>query len=74
MDGSKSKGSSAKRVAIRANKAQTVILQDAFTQSNIASPEVLKTLREKTGLYVFFFVIWRRDLMLDDLFYLFALT
>lgn len=56
MDGSRYKGRSAKRAAVRANKAQTMILQDAFTQSNIASPEVLKTLREKTGLYVFFFL------------------
>ena len=53
MDGSKSKGKSVKRVAVRANKAQTVILQDAFTRSNAASPEELKTLSEKTGLYVF---------------------
>jgi len=50
MDGSTSKG---RRVAIRANKVQTVILQDAFTRSNVASPEELKTLSEKTGLYVF---------------------
>ena len=42
-----------KRVVVRANKAQTVILQDAFTRSNAASPEELKTLSEKTGLYVF---------------------
>ena len=55
MEGSKSKGQRAKRVVtVRANKAQTVILQDAFTQSNIASPEELKTLSEKTGLYVLF--------------------
>ena len=52
MEGSKDR--SAKRT-IRATKAQTVILQDAFTQSNIASPEELKTLSEKTGLYVFLF-------------------
>ena len=53
MDGSRYKGRSAKRAAVRANKAQTMILQDAFTQSNVASPEELKTLSEKTGLYVF---------------------
>lgn len=54
MEASKSKGRRAKGVVVRrANKAQTVILQDAFTQSNIASPEQLKTLSEKTGLYVF---------------------
>lgn len=54
MEGSKSKGRSIKRVAVRANNAQTVILQDAFTRSKAASPEELKTLSEKTGLYVFF--------------------
>ena len=53
MEGLKSKGRSVKRVAVRANKAQTLILQDAFTRSNVASPEDLKTLSEKTGLYVF---------------------
>ena len=53
MEGSKSKVKNAKRVAVRANKAQTVILQDAFTRSNVTSPEELKTLSEKTGLYVF---------------------
>jgi hypothetical protein len=55
MDGSKSNGRSTKKVVTvrRANKAQTVILQDAFTQSNVASPEELKALSEKTGLYVF---------------------
>ena len=69
MDGSKFKGRSANRVTIRANKAQTVILQDAFTQSNVASPEKLKTLSEKTGLYVFSFLsIWGKHLILDDLF------
>ena len=54
MEGSRSKGQKAKRVVtVRANKAQTVILQDAFTRSNTASPEELKTLSEKTGLCVF---------------------
>jgi hypothetical protein len=50
-----SKGWSGKRITVRASKAQTVILQEAFTRSNIASPEELKTLNEKTGLYVFLF-------------------
>ena len=53
MERSKSKGKGVKRVAIRANRVQTVMLQDAFTRSNAASLEELKTLSEKTGLYVF---------------------
>jgi hypothetical protein len=53
MEESKSKGGSLKKAFVRANKAQTVILQDAFTQSNVVSPEELQTLSEKTGLYVF---------------------
>ena len=52
---SNSKGKIVKRVVLRANKAQTVILLDAFTRSNAASPEELKMLSEKTGLYVFLF-------------------
>ena len=60
-------------VAVRANKAQAMILRDAFTRSNIASPEELRTLSEKTGLYVFPFVIQGSHLMLDGLFYLLLL-
>jgi hypothetical protein len=55
MEGSKYKGKIVKRVTVRANKAQTVILQDAFARSTAASLEELKTLSEKTGLYVFSF-------------------
>ena len=44
---------STKRTTVRANHAQTVMLRDAFTQSNTISPDDLKTLSEKTNLYVF---------------------
>jgi hypothetical protein len=55
-----------RRMTLRATKAQTMILQDSFMRSDIASPEELKTLNEKTGLYVFLFCHpgW---LTLDDL-------
>jgi hypothetical protein len=42
-----------KRTTVRANHTQTVMLRDAFTQSNTISPEDLKALSEKTNLYVF---------------------
>lgn len=64
-----SKGSVAKRTIVRANKAQTVILKGAFTQSNVLSPEELKALSEKTGLYVFPLFVAQARLMLGDLFY-----
>lgn len=67
-----SKGRIVKKVVVRANKAQTVILQDAFTRSNAASPEELKTLSEKTGLYVFPFC--HLGQAFDDLFYLLLLS
>ena len=71
MEGSKAKGGSVKRV-VRANKAQTVMLQDAFARSNAASSEELKTLSEKTGLYVFSFC--HPGQAFDDLFYLLLLS
>lgn len=41
----------AKPMIVRANALQTKALKSAFAKSNVAAPDDLKVLSERTGLY-----------------------